>query len=648
MADLKISALPELTGALLQASDPFPVADLSAVTTKKITAAELAAGLAGLFPAGSINSSAVTVALPANSITSVELAPNAVTDVELADNSTTVVQTGKPATGHYVGQLAVDTTDQKAYVWEGSTWTPFRAGGSVNVIGVDNTGGPLAATATTVGDSVTLSVQPKLTTQPAMFLAGPTNAGGAVTERSIVGDDLPIASGASRGAVKVGGGLEMTGDAIGLKNTITPSNGVFGVVDVGANGQVIAYRSIGTSDLPFANASTPGTVRPGPDLTVDGTGTLSHISLMGAPGTYTKLTVNARGHVTNGEALKASDIPDLDASKITSGQLASAQLGARSITEPKLADYAIAYIQDTIPAAAGGSHHIGMLWLNPLAQQIRMWDGNVWVPIGVGALSEQNLRFCGLFDASTGKIAVVTKLGLDAGFKVGDTIPVTTEQLTGAYFVANNPGNGTAQTTGVTYDNGDWIVSISVAQGWERVDTLNSGGGGGSSTLDGLVDVTAPSPATGQALIFNGVNWGSAPLPVATAAAKGIVELATQAEVTTGTDTVRAVTPATLKSFVDAAIATGTAAATAPTGPVSGQMWVDTSKAPPVTNVWDGTKWVQVGATPADASETVKGVIELATTAEVDAGTDIVRAVTPKTLADNYLAKNIADLAPLP
>ena len=77
-------------------------------------------------------------------------------------------------------------------------------------------------------------------------------------------------------------------------------------------------------------------------------------------------------------------------------------------------------------------------------------------------------------------------------------------------------------------------------------------------------------------------------------------------------------------------------------------MWVDTSKAPPVTNVWDGAKWVQVGATPADSSETVKGIIELATTAEVDAGTDTVRAVTPKTLADNYLAKNIADLTPLP
>jgi hypothetical protein len=52
--------------------------------------------------------------------------------------------------------------------------------------------------------------------------------------------------------------------------------------------------------------------------------------------------------------------------------------------------------------------------------------------------------------------------------------------------------------------------------------------------------------------------------------------------------------------------------------------------------------------TIADASDTVKGIVELATTAEVLAGTDTVRAVTPKGAADNYLAKNIALLPALP
>jgi hypothetical protein len=50
----------------------------------------------------------------------------------------------------------------------------------------------------------------------------------------------------------------------------------------------------------------------------------------------------------------------------------------------------------------------------------------------------------------------------------------------------------------------------------------------------------------------------------------------------------------------------------------------------------------------ADASETDKGIIELADDAEVLAGTDTVRAVTPKGLADNYLAKDISKLPALP
>ena len=42
------------------------------------------------------------------------------------------------------------------------------------------------------------------------------------------------------------------------------------------------------------------------------------------------------------------------------------------------------------------------------------------------------------------------------------------------------------------------------------------------------------------------------------------------------------------------------------------------------------------------------GIIQLATAAEVLAGTDALKAVTPKEAKDHYLAKNIALLAALP
>ena len=75
----------------------------------------------------------------------------------------------------------------------------------------------------------------------------------------------------------------------------------------------------------------------------------------------------------------------------------------------------------------------------------------------------------------------------------------------------------------------------------------------------------------------------------------------------------------------------GSSSTTAPVGPVDGQLWVDIGSDPPVAKVWDATnnQWVTVGATPANASETVAGVVELATATETTTGTDDTRAVHP-------------------
>ena len=75
----------------------------------------------------------------------------------------------------------------------------------------------------------------------------------------------------------------------------------------------------------------------------------------------------------------------------------------------------------------------------------------------------------------------------------------------------------------------------------------------------------------------------------------------------------------------------GGASSTPPGSPTDGQIWVDISTDPPTFNIWDATnsQWVSVGGTPADASETVKGIVELATAAETQAGTDGTRAVHP-------------------
>ena len=159
---------------------------------------------------------------------------------------------------------------------------------------------------------------------------------------------------------------------------------------------------------------------------------------------------------------------------------------------------------------------------------------------------------------------------------------------------------------------------------------------------------------------------------------KGIVELATAAETTTGTDSTRAVHPAGLKVELDkkaplanpaltgvptaptAAAGTNTtqiattafvAAATPADASTTKKGVVQLADAGAITA---GTAGRVVDAAqlkahaPADASTTVKGAIQLATAAEVLAGTDLVKAVTPKEAKDHYLAKNISTLPALP
>ena len=70
--------------------------------------------------------------------------------------------------------------------------------------------------------------------------------------------------------------------------------------------------------------------------------------------------------------------------------------------------------------------------------------------------------------------------------------------------------------------------------------------------------------------------------------------------------------------------------------------------------LWEGTKWELMGESgfsQPDATETVKGIVELATAAETTTGTDNTRAVHPKGLKvelDKKLNKNIATLPALP
>jgi hypothetical protein len=378
-----------------------------------------------------------------------------------------------------------------------------------------------------------------------VVLAGPsTGAAAAPTFRAIVPADLPKASSTTLGVVSVptAGGLVIDGNAaVSLSSTVTAGSSP--VVTYGADGRITAGRALTGADLPAATASVIGAVKPGSGLSVSADGTLStaltaaslplatsttvggvkpgaglSVDAGGAlgvtnsitAGTGVKVTYNAQGMITGVSALAATDIPDLDASKIVSGTLDGTHIANRSITQQKLADYAIAYIQEAAPSTVTGAHPIGELWFQESSAKLAMWNGNSWMSVGQGSLSEENMRFCGLFNATTGLVTALTPYGATAGLAIGVGIPAASNQLTGVYLACDTAGTHDTKT----YDVGDWIMCLGQARGWERLDlAAGGGGGGGASKLSDLIDVTITTPASGDVLHFNGSAWVNGGIP---------------------------------------------------------------------------------------------------------------------------------------
>ena len=485
MADLRVSELPALAGSDLAAADVLPVADLSASETRKLTAKELIQNGVVLIDNGSLPGGKIAV----DSLTALQIAANAITASELADGAVDTaaildlaVTNSKIAPGVDGAKLTDDTV------------TAAKIPASSLDRGLDKTSGAIGHT-----NAITASVRSGIS----------YDAQGHITAAvALVPSDLPVATDTAIGGVSVpaASGLTVSGvGALDHANTVTPDtrNGV----SYDDHGHVTSIVPLVPGDLPLATSATVGAVRiQGPGLEVDAAGALSHSSSGIAAGTYPKVTVDARGHVTAGLLLNAIDIPDLDASKINTGTFEAARLADRSIAQEKLKDYAISFIQEAEPASAN-LYHNGMLWYQESTAQLHMWNGNSWMSVGsLGRLGTENMRFCGTFDAATGDILDVTQFGTSGSFAPGP-IPAAADRNTGAYFVCKVAG----AYNGELYDAGDWVLSLGAAKGWVRIDTLN--GGSSSVSLRDLLDTTITAPSNGETLIFDSTlnKWVNRP-----------------------------------------------------------------------------------------------------------------------------------------
>jgi hypothetical protein len=413
----------------------------NAVTTAKVDAAGLAAAALATDSVitAKIQDLAVTTGkLAANAVTTAKIAAgglaeaaiatdaistgkilnDAVTGVKLADDSTTIVNAGTPfGTGEYEGQHWFDTNTSIEYVWTGAAWTRQAA---INTI--------------TFSD-----------TTPLGFTVAYPNTFSAVITSAL---DTQVANRALLGP--------LTG------------------VDAAPT-----FRDIEPADLPDATASTKGIIQPGTGLSVNA-GTLNHTNSI-TPGAYTKVTIDAQGHASAGTTLIASDIPNLDAAKITTGELPTARIADAAVTINKLANYSTASIGTEFPEPT----FTGQLHLNSLDRSFYMWDGNVYVPIGISA---GQIVLAGTFDASAptgvGKVQSVTPEGAAAGFVVNDPLPTPTQSNNKHYFVVSEGGTiTTGNAPAGTLTPPDLILSVysDTAPAWVEID-VSAGAGAIAAT----------------------------------------------------------------------------------------------------------------------------------------------------------------------
>lgn len=412
----------------------------------------------------------------ANSIGTSDLANGAVTAAKLANESTVDLVTSLPVSGAYVGQLALNTTDSKLYSWSGSAWTSLKAAGSINTV-AGGTVGVVNVTVSTTGDTATVNTNLDNTASAAQFLAGPTAAGGTVGYRIIAGGDLPTATTSAKGGVIVNGnGLTVTGDTIAINNTVTAETANYNLVQYNAKGLVTGGRTLISADLPVATTLATGAVKPGSGLGVDVAGTINHSNVVAA-GTAAKVTFDAQGHITGGLALTATDIPNLDATKITSGTFGTERLSANSVTAAQLADYGIAQVSSTQPIP----EFAGQLWINPTDRTAYVWVGQVspaqgyYLPLNNEFGAQANLRFGGTYNASTNTISSLNVYGASAGLTVGSPLVAPTAASSGLYLLVTVTGTGTSPAPAVSLDVGDWILSPGSGTTWTHVNIVGAG-----------------------------------------------------------------------------------------------------------------------------------------------------------------------------
>ena len=358
----------------------------------------------GAFATTIANSAITSAKINDAAVITAKIANGAVTGVKMADNSAAIVAGSTPVgSGSFIGQQWLNTGTGYEYTWNGSTWQR-QSGLATAVISGDT----IYSFTTSYPDEFSASIIPSLNTQVATrFFAGPASgsADAAPTFRTITANDLPKATTAALGVAQAGTGLVTVSGIFNHANSV-------------------------------------------------------------ASGTYYKVTVDEQGHVSAGNtSLIADDIPELPASKITTGSFGSGLIADDSILASKLANYSVSQFGEAPPVA----DFIGQFFFNPLEKDLYLWDGNVWNPVGI---SVGEIIFGGTYNASGNTIASLSPDGAAVGLSVGQPLPSPSATFNRYYVVVASGGTGTSPAPETTLQPPDILLCNGTA--WTEVDVSST------------------------------------------------------------------------------------------------------------------------------------------------------------------------------
>ena len=462
------------------------------------------------------------------SCTTEKIGNSAISTVKLQSNSVTQEKLAADLPGGILENGAIDTNQladdavTEAKIQDGSITTDKLATDAVTDVKISSVSGAKITNGSVTSDKFAVSafgggLEVDGVVRHVNEIDAGSNAGISWDEHGhVVGfnqvppEDLPLATATTPGIIAVPSGSGLTVSATGDIDHLTLiTAGAKSGISFDEHGHITAAVDLVSTDLPPATNTSIGavsipTANSNP-LTVDGAGGLTHSTNGITAGTYVSVDVDQYGHVTAGDAvLTPNQVPGISADKITSGQFPTARLEDNAVTMPKLADFSVSFIQESQPDLTPDLH-IGCLWYQESSAQLRMYNGNSFMPVGFGRLSQENLRFGGTINAETGLLVALTDAGRTAGLEIGGELPAATDALGGLYVVVSDPGNNISVVPLTGFDAGDWCLCVNATEGWIRIDTLNGGGGGGGGLirLNDLLDVDINAPAAGDTLVYD-------------------------------------------------------------------------------------------------------------------------------------------------